>query len=218
MPTTSKNVAILGASRGLGRELKLEIAKQSPSAVRFMLAARDLSQLMLLKSTEDLVLAADFTRAEDQSRLMVALHEFEPSHIFYVAGGGPYGRFETKKWPAHQWALELNFLWPAKMLHLILNNLNDYKSLQQAIFVGSAIAGQNPDPFASSYAAAKHGLRGLITSVQKEGQPIDIRIYEPGYMATDMLPANSWPRLQGLAKSPEDEARQLWQWAQSKLD
>ncbi len=226
MQTAAKKIAVLGASRGLGRALKLEISANEANSkaggeirgAQFLLAARNEEKLGLLKSQQDLTFACDFTKTEDQARLLNALIEFQPTHIFYVAGGGPYGRFESKKWADHAWALELNFNWPARMLHTIMSHLPEYKNLKQIVFVGSAIAGQGPDPMAASYAAAKHALRGLITSVRKENPSLDIRLYEPGYMATDMLPPSAWPRQQGLAKSPEDEARALWQWAQSTLD
>jgi short-subunit dehydrogenase len=218
MSNKAKKIAILGASRGLGRALKVELSQIMGSSAQFFLAARSLANLATIRGSDDIVFAADFTRADDQEKLLGALVEFQPELIFSVAGGGPFGRYEQKKFKDHQWAFELNFLWPARLLHETLKDPAKFKELNQILFVGSAIAGQKPDPMASSYAAAKHALRGLITSVQAEKPRLSVQIYEPGYIDTDLLPAGAWPRQHGLAKSAQDEARALWQWAKTQLD
>jgi short-subunit dehydrogenase len=217
MSLSAQKIAILGASRGLGRALCLEIQSAEPPAVLF-LAARKENELKTVARATDLLCVADFTKADEQARLRTALFEFQPTSIFYVAGGGPFGDFEQKAWRDHQWAFDLNFNCPAKLVYDVLTEAKWASHLKQFVWVGSAIAGQKPDPQAASYAAAKHAARGLVSSLQNEGaKKIAIELYEPGYLDTNLLPSNSWPRQQGLAKSVKDEARDLWHWAQSRL-
>ena len=77
--------------------------------------------------------------------------------------------------------------------------------------VGSAVAQDKPDPGASSYSSAKHGLKGLCESLQKESPKCAIHLFSPGYMDTDLLPANAWPRQQGLVEDVNSVAKRLWQ-------
>ncbi|MCB0343411.1 MAG: SDR family oxidoreductase, partial [Bdellovibrionales bacterium] len=143
-------------------------------------------------------------------RLLIKLNEFQPEQIIYVAGGGPFGRFHDKKWKDHEWAWQVSFLTPARLLHWA----GGQKQLKQFIVIGSSVAEDNPDPNAASYASAKHALKGLVTSVQKEDPPFDLRLFSPSYMDTDMLPPSSWPRREGLKlRDPNEIAREFWDWA-----
>lgn len=209
-------VAILGASKGLGAKLALLLQKELPTASLF-LAARSKELLQSLARPTDIVRDMDFTGSDCLDHCVSALSEFSPDKLFYVAGGGPFGRFEDKSWKDHLWALKLNLLFPAELIHHLLSHPLNFKNLRQIIVVGSAVAGNAPDPNASSYAAAKHGLRGLVSSLQLEERRVDVQIYEPTYMDTKLLPPNAWPRQQGIAVSPEVEAVKLWQFSEISL-
>lgn len=156
--------------------------------------------------------------ASDEAQWPLAL-QFQSQKLFYVAGGGPYGAFENKKWSDHQWAFKVNFLCPAFLLHQLMQT----NICQQIVIVGSAIAESKPDVNAASYAAAKHALKGLITSVQAEQKKmsqaqIDLRLFSPGYIDTPMLPTNAWPRQLTVEQqalmiaSPKALAEQLLGW------
>jgi short-subunit dehydrogenase len=209
-------IAILGASRGLGSALVAQIHKESAESV-LLLSSRKEAELKSLANRLDWVVPADFTNSAGQEAVINALAEFSPNMVFYVAGGGPFGLYQDKSWRDHAWALELNLTFPAKLIHYLLSHEPFRVGLQKVIVVGSAIAGHRPDPKASAYAAAKHGIRGLITSLQAENPWFDLQLYEPGYLDTAMLPPNAWPRQQGLATNPNEEARKLWQWSQSSV-
>ena len=106
-----------------------------------------------------------------------------------MAGGGPHGKFQSKEFKDHLWAYKLNLLFPAELIHWSLRNL----SLKQFVLVGSSVAESNADPLASSYSSAKHGLKGLVSSINAEGCDFDLRLFSPPYMDTDLLPNNSQP-------------------------
>lgn len=129
--------------------------------------------------------------------------------LIYFVGGGPYGLFQKKEWKDHEWSLKVSFQTPAQFLH---QAMRASQGLQQITFIGSAIAGDRPDPEAATYCAAKHALQGLVTSIQKEQSTLDLRLYSPGYLNTGLLPKNAWPRHEGNLLEPELVAQDLLDW------
>ncbi len=220
MFNTNERIAILGASRGLGLSLTERLLNSS--SVQLWLSSRKIEQLAdtpTLHGRSDRVrlVTMDFSKSENQRELFESLKVFKPTRIFYCAGGGPFGRFQDKPWHSHLWALNLNLIFPSQLLHTALNEMNSSMAdLSQMIFVGSAIAESKADPGAASYAASKHGLKGLICSIVAEipSESLDIRLYSPGYMNTGMLPPNSRPRQDGsLIADPHKIADDMLHWA-----
>jgi short-subunit dehydrogenase len=148
----------------------------------------------------------DLTKRSDWDSVIEFVQKTDPDQIIYCSGGGPYGLYNQKKFSDHEWAFNLNFLFPAYLIHQIDKSMT---------LVGSSVAESKPDPMASSYAASKHGLLGLIKSVKAESPSRKIKLFSPGYMDTGLLPANAWPRQQGLQQSPATLAKILIDWIQS---
>ena len=203
------HIAILGASRGLGWALYCQLVQKIPEA-KFLLISRKIFDRTEQVSKNTKLLMQDFSKIPVAADFINSLIAFKPTQIIYVAGGGPYGSYSSKKWSDHQWALSTTFLYPAELLHILLSRTENFASLRQVTFVGSQIAGNQPDANAASYAAAKHGLRGLLTTIQLESRlKPQVLLFSPGYMQTDLIPAGSWPIQQGLAQNPTAVADQL---------
>jgi short-subunit dehydrogenase len=209
---------ILGASRGLGWAFfKNKLAAVADT--KFLLVSRKISESHITDADRVKIYKNDFSKIPVDSYFLKVLKEFSPTHIVYCAGGGPYGRFENKKWSDHMWALNVNFLFPAELLHLISNDSESYRNLKSITFIGSQIAESNPDAMAASYAAAKHALKGLVTTVQLESNlPFKAKLFSPGYILTDLLPLNSLPRVENKASSAEVVASQLALFIDSNAD
>jgi NAD(P)-dependent dehydrogenase (short-subunit alcohol dehydrogenase family) len=191
---------LLGASRGLGWATYQALQKKYPAA-EFFLVSRKIGEGKF-KS-----LKYDFAK-ELSAEFISEIVDYNPTEIIYFAAGGPYGDFQEKKWTDHEWALKVSFLFPSQLLHHLMRI--SLPSLKKFVVVGSAIAENKPDPGAASYCAAKHALKGLITTLQAENKSaFKLHLFSPGYIATDMLPSLSWPRQQGLADSAENVASQL---------
>lgn len=188
----SERIALLGASRGLGAAAAERVQKQLKCEV-----------LVISRKSS---VSFDFSRSETWLKLISHLKEWQPTRIWYFAAGGPYGHFSDKEWKDHEWAWRVSFLCPAFLLH------SSELVPQQWIAVGSAIAENRPDPMAGSYCAAKHALRGLITTLQAESAKPDLRLFSPGYMDTDLLPPQALPRQKELV-SPSLVAQQFVDWA-----
>lgn len=203
---------LLGASRGLGWATFAQLAKKYPQS-HFLLISRKIADCKTTHANTKLF-AADFSQATLSDELVKVIQDFNPTHILYIAGGGPYGEFQAKKWSDHVWALNVNFNTPAQILHFVMQEIQNSKSfsnLKSCVFVGSSIAENKPDAMASSYCAAKHALKGLVTTIQQENAipQLNVKLFSPGYIETGLLPQNSWPRRQGLTQSAEIVASDL---------
>lgn len=212
--TETSHVAILGSSRGLGQALANHLLISSLQ-VKLLLVSRS-----PIKNPPEMVqpLRLDLAQSQNLPKLISYLVDFAPTHIFYVAGGGPHGNFAMKEWKDHHWALQLNLLTPAELVHHCLHfQKAQFPQLKQIVITGSSIAESQPDPLSSSYSMAKHGIKGLISSVQKENPNLDLRLFSPGYMDTNLLPPQAWPRREAKElHSPQKVARLMWEWSQNK--
>ncbi len=221
MKKPNVRAAILGASRGLGEALALQFTDVLPCDALFLSARKEAlladlrDEILVDKSWPGSVVLEpmDFADPASLASLVPSLQNFDPTHIIYVAGGGPHGAFWKKKWRDHHWAFQVGFLFPCQLGHHILSMKDrgdGFLQLKELIFIGSAIAESSADGLAASYAAAKHALRGWVTSVQTESPPAGMTLFSPGYMDTDMLPKSAWPRQSsGLVKTPKVVAEDL---------
>jgi len=202
--THFKRVAILGASRGLGRCIVNGLASETS----VLAASRRFSHMP--EQVETVV--CDFTREESRAHLHEKLMEFSPEQIIYCAGGGPFGSYGSKEWKDHLWAIQLNLIAPAEVAHWVVSR--SLPTVKQLILIGSAVAEDGADANASSYAMAKHGLLGLYRSLIEETNMVDVRLYSPGYMDTDLLPPGATVRHRPLW-SPDEVAEDLLSWCGS---
>lgn len=193
-----EKVLALGASRGLGASVVKRLSENANLEVVSVSRKADKFKL-------------DFSKPDEQKKVFELIREVQPTRIFYFAGGGPFGKFADKEWKDHQWSLEVNFLFPARLLnHVMKNNLG----LKQIVFVGSLVAENKAHPMAASYGAGKSAMRALLESVNtEEKNSVDIRLFSPGYMDTEMLPKNAYPRREGMKLlSPNFVAEKFCEW------
>lgn len=196
--------ALLGATRGFGKAF-LETLPQSSALT--LVSSRSKERLDRLDSKIQTLLL-DASSSKDYPVFFERLEAFAPHRIVCFIGGGPFGSYDKKKWTDHQWALQISFLFQAELIHRALK----IPKVEQIVVIGSAIAEHQPDPGAASYSAAKHGLKGLVSSIQAENIEKDVRLYSPGYMDTEMLPKNAPPRATGKIAEPVVVAADLYKW------
>jgi short-subunit dehydrogenase len=201
--------AILGATRGLGRELA-KIASLHTQVTGFARKTQALEELRKELGPNFTPVAADFAKPEGQTKTLNALLD-DPAFnkIFYVAAGGPYGAFHEREWKDHEWAWEVSFKFPARLLYTLAKT----GAQPQVILIGSSVAESAADPKAAAYASAKHALKGLQQTLKAE----NVRLFSPGYMDTEMLPKNAPIRAQGVY-DPKTIAQELWNWSLKEMD
>lgn len=176
---------LVGASRGLGAEFAAVLKRQQPSA-QITVVSRKAPALQDAKW-----LQADISKASEQDRVIEHVQQNEFENVVYFAGGGPYGPLQNREWKDHQWALEVTFLFAARLTHALLKQSSPPKSLT---FIGSSVAESAGDAGASSYSAAKWALKGFFESLILEQSAIELRLFSPGYMDTGLLPRAAFPR------------------------
>ena len=208
-------MAFLGSSRGLGRAVALHMANTGHlrSALLMARSENNMQSLSAEMGVECELYPVDFSQAQQIPNILDKIAEHNCERVFYFAGGGPHGLFAQKEWKDHLWSLQVSFLTPSEVLHSLLRD-DRFSNLKQIVFIGSKIADNQPDPLAASYASAKHGLKGLIETVQAEHPRVDVRFYRPGYMNTELLPKNAKPRVENAPiLEPSDVAKSLVEWA-----
>jgi NAD(P)-dependent dehydrogenase (short-subunit alcohol dehydrogenase family) len=199
------NWALLGTSRGLGAEFYRLLHTQEPQAEILRFSRTPGGGTC---PSDKLWVAADFAASAGQTRVLERLADFAPAHVVYFAGGGPYGPFAKPEWQDHRWAMEVTFLFAARLTHFLLRLPTPPQSLT---LIGSAIAEDNGEPHAASYAAAKAALRALFESLARENLPTALRLFSPGYIDTRLLPPRAAPRRWASQLwSPAEVARELY--------
>lgn len=204
-----ERAVIFGASRGLGAALACHLCTLGYPVVGW---GRKQAALSAIRAKYPLFAyqIADFSKSEGQDQALSYLIEQNYDRVFCVVGGGPYGPYAERSWDAHSWAWQVTYVFAARVLH----TLSAAHRFPQVVLVGSSIAESAPDPGAASYAAAKHALVGLYSSLRIEMPDWDIRLFSPGYMNTEMLPANAPVRKYGVYE-PVGLAEELWTWSLS---
>lgn len=200
-------VAVIGASRGLGRALCLQMKGQADvwAVSRKLAPLKELSQQM---STAFTYISLDVTKEKDLTALLAGLDQLHPDKIFMTVGGGPYGPFEKRDFKDHEWAMQVTYLVQARIAHWCLTKPRK----PQLIAVGSSVAESSADPGAASYSAAKHALLGLHKTLRIEHPDWDFRLVSPGYMDTPMLPQGT-PAREGALWDPKTIAEEMWKWS-----
>ena len=207
---------LLGASRGLGWQTYLQLAKKNER--QFLLSSRKIHDKKAEVSSGTFLLEQDFSKVPVSAEFLQQLRQFSPTCLIYFAGGGPYGLFQDKKWSDHMWSLQTSFLYPAELLHQIMRDVQNWPQLKTIALIGSSIAEAQGDPKAASYAAAKHALKGLVDSVNTEQKTApQVLLFSPGYMQTDLLPPNSEPRSSHRAENPVVVAERLIEYIENSL-
>ncbi len=211
-------LAVLGAGKGFGSAVVKALASE-PSTKNLVLAATSYDPLKeALDAMSDTlrsktkVIKSDFTNVIDQKELFEELEKFVPDSIMYIMGGTTVGDFHALDWKEHFWSLELNMMFPSKLLHFGLSALKG-RGLKQFVFLGPHIAEKKPDPGLASYSAAKHGMIGLLGSITAEKSGLDIRVFSSGLTDSSLIPKNAPARQPELKiHKPEDMAQEFVAW------
>ncbi|PIT99349.1 MAG: hypothetical protein COT74_10110 [Bdellovibrionales bacterium CG10_big_fil_rev_8_21_14_0_10_45_34] len=198
---------LFGGSRGLGRSFRDLVLEQTDAKVAVV--SRTYLKQAPAGDDRSAYIGGDLSQTETWEQIAESVEKHDPTYIIYFAAGGPWGEYGRHEWKDHLWAFQVSFMAPAFFLH---RKLMIPGKLKKFIAVGSAVAEAEPDPNAASYAAAKHALKGLISSVQAENPPFDVRLFSPGYMDTPLLSKNAWPRHSAKLLNPNLVAQALFKW------
>lgn len=189
-----EEIAIIGASRGLGKAL----AKQYSEIGNIHIISRDKKKLEDVKKTTHSnytikVYTCDVSSRSEVLELIVYLENHNVSKVIYCAGETYVGSIKYQEnWES---MFEVNMRAMTTMIYTSLKSENWYPKW---IVIGST-AHYFFVPQMSLYFASKHYITSFIKSLQYEDSlKSKILLVTPGFIDTDMLQFNA--QIRGLGK------------------
>jgi NAD(P)-dependent dehydrogenase (short-subunit alcohol dehydrogenase family) len=193
MTTTSPSLRCLvtGASRGIGAAI---VADLDAAGHRLALTARTESSLRAVADSltgvggSALALPEDATDPESAERLRNAIAaEWGGIDVLVVNAGegkaAPLAKTDDAMWQA---SLDVNLTAPFRLLRAFVPGM--VESGFGRVVVVASVAAKVGAPYISAYAAAKHGVLGLVRSVAVEvaTSGVTVNAVCPGYVDTPM--------------------------------
>jgi short-subunit dehydrogenase len=216
----NRRILLTGASRGVGRELALQLARHQTHLV---VVARNgdalqplVPELLSFGAQSAQAIAGDITEDGFRKSLVKRIQsEWQVLDVLVNnAGVSAHGHFDDHDEAILRQIMEVNFYAPTELTRLALPLLaagND----SVIVNIGS-ILGHRGMPYNSEYSASKFALRGWSEALRTElhGRGIDVLLVSPGTIDTgffdhllvkaDSLP---WGKQKGIA--PDAVARQI---------
>ncbi len=206
---------VTGASRGIGRAVALELAREGWRVIALARSQKALEQLddrITAAGGEVTLVPADLRDGDGIDRLGAALHE-RFGRLDGLAGcAGILGSLT----PAHQPSpaqmeevMNVNFIANWRLIRA-MHPLLRLSEAGRAVFLTSTAA-RSPKAYWGPYAASKAALEALVTSYAAENNitPVKANLFNPGPVRTAMR-AKAYPGEDPLTlPTPEDVAPQI---------
>jgi short-subunit dehydrogenase len=218
MELSGKLVIVTGASRGIGRALAKELAKQGCGLLLTAFEADELSVVSneILKNFPVMVdvMAGDLSDPEDRKSLIHWIQERRnhPDILINNAGIGYFGRFETTDLRHIEKTITLNV---SALVHLTHELIPILKTRPRAKIVNvSSASSRLPYPGLAIYGATKAFVSSLSQTLaaELEGTPIDVLCFHPGFTMTSFMESAGMDMRRVkkmLIHSPEEVAVQI---------
>ena len=201
MSMTTRRVLITGGGTGLGADLALAFAGQGAEVV---ITGRRLEPLQTIAAQSDGIRATTGDVTDENS--VAAMFEAAGPVDIVIANAGasasaPFGKTSLDDWNA---MLAANLTGTFLTLRAGLNQMSGWGRL----IAISSTAGLKGYAYVAPYAAAKHGVVGLIRSLALEVARSDVTANAlcPGFLDTEMT-ERSVARIAGATGRDESEAR-----------
>jgi NAD(P)-dependent dehydrogenase (short-subunit alcohol dehydrogenase family) len=185
---TARTCLVTGAGRGIGGVIA---RRMSAAGHRVALTARSGDRLQAVAATlagPALAVPADVTDPAAADEVFGAVEgAWGPVEVLVLnAGGGvsaPLARTTDEDW---QHMLDLNLTAPFRFLRRAAPAMTE-RGWGRVVVIASVAAKQGA-PYISAYAAAKHGVLGLVRSAATElaGTGVTVNAVCPGYVDTPM--------------------------------
>ena len=198
---------VTGASRGIGRELALGLARRGYD---LLLVARSEDQLQALAQAartryqrQAQVLALDLTQPTAAAEVAAWAAQQAPAGLAVLvnnAGYGLWGRFEQLDLAEQLHMLQLNLTLPVQLTHTLLPQL--HRAPQAYILNVASTAAYQAVPSLALYAASKAFVLSFSRGLRYElkDSAISVTCLSPGATATDFSRrAGMGPELQAVA-------------------
>jgi 3-oxoacyl-[acyl-carrier protein] reductase len=214
MKIQGKVALITGASRGIGKAIALELAKQGMK--RLILIARDRQKLAEVAAeiealgVETTIMALDLTQSINVNIAVAQLwRSYGPIHLLVnCAGVAHQNTFLQSKLPQLQEELSVNLMGMYTLTSLIAKRMVSQK---RGIIVNvSSLMGKVAAPTMATYSATKFAIVGFTQALRQELAQHNIRVIAllPSLTDTDM--ARDLQSFRGvISMTPEQVAQAL---------
>lgn len=193
MKIQGKVALITGASRGIGKAIALELAKQGMK--RLILVARDRQKLAEVAAeiealgVETTIMALDLTDSINVNIAVAQLwRSYGPIHLLVnCAGVAHQNSFLQSKLPQLQEELSVNLMGMYTLTNLIAKRMVSQK---RGIIVNvSSLMGKVAAPTMATYSATKFAIVGFTQALRQELAQHNIRVIAllPSLTETDMV-------------------------------
>ncbi len=190
---SNKVAFVAGASRGLGKAIAYELAREGASVAICSRSEANITQAATEIANDTgahiLPLVADVTNAEQiEEAITATVRQWEALHILVVNGGGaPAGRFEDLDDISWHQALELNFMSAVRLIRSSLLHMRQ-AGWGRIITVTSTTVKQPIDDLLLSN-GVRPGVVGIVRSLatQLAAEGITINNVAPGYTLTERV-------------------------------
>ncbi|MDF5712213.1 MAG: SDR family NAD(P)-dependent oxidoreductase [Nostoc sp. S4] len=193
MEIQGKVALITGASRGIGRAIALELAKQGIK--RLILVARDRQKLVEIANkieamgVETAIVALDLTQPTVVNIAIAQVwRNYGPIHLLVNCAGVAYqSSFLQSKLSQVQEELSVNLLGMYNLTSLIARRMASQK--QGTIINVSSLMGKVAAPTMATYSATKFAILGFTQALRRELAQHNIRVIAllPSLTDTDMV-------------------------------
>lgn len=174
---TNKNVLIVGASGGIGRETA-KLLKQS--GANLFCTGRNMTNLHATAETlgvpQQHRFALDVSAPEQVNAVAASIHA-EVGHIDILVNAAGIGIIKPLEQLTHDdfmRSLQVNLVGTFNLLKAFLPPMKEAK--KGLIINLPGVLGKTPMAGAAAYSASKYGLNGMLKSVREELKRTDIRI------------------------------------------
>jgi len=197
-----KNALITGASQGIGKAFAQELATRKTNLVLVARSEDKLQELATnLQKQEQIkveVISLDLTAPLASQNLYQRVSQMgiEIDLLINNAGFGDYGPFATRKLTKQSEMIQLNITALVELTYLFLGEMQQRQ--QGAILNISSIAGFQPLPYLSTYAATKAFVLSFSEALWAENRSTGVKIMAvcPGPTESNFSEVAEFPKSQ----------------------
>ncbi len=211
-PPKRQIVLITGATRGIGREAALQVARRGHTVLATGRDVERLDSLQQEAGATDLAIETSRLDVSDAAACEAWTSGAIERHgridaLVNNAGYGLWGPWEHVSDDEVRTVFEANFIGPMRLSRLVIPGMRE-QGFGTIIHVGS-MAGQASSPAGGAYAATKFAMNTMSRSMRLEVGRFGIRVVllEPGIFKTDFVPSQLMAEAMDRETTPYEPLR-----------